>query len=323
MTIYNTAFDTFIGRSLLIKPIQEAVQDLEVSRILLDSNTNVFLHLQSWNEDSRFKYVPTVLTPQTTAESAIGVFHHPMPVVIPQAGKQEDRNYLVGDARSFMTMDRTTKNVYVSNTMEFEFLQARLGLGAVWLSQGTQALRFLSPITQTIFASWIAENLTRRFALDMGQQMRLQVLAGLFYHCQFTAEEEEWGDATINRMAVPLSKVAKAPIDETVSLLTQAGHITSVEDFVNKIRACLDNPRLENLNAGVLSTIMAGTWFGFGGKEIACVALEHPPTFMAMVYIALNQRGFKNAPLANLVERFKGPKGGDEFTRAVKRTVFE
>lgn len=320
MTINNTAYDTFMGRGLIIKPIQETLQDIQVGREILSANSGKPLTLKVTDGSDRPSTVPTILTPFSSPEQAVPVFHHPMAVTIPNLGSTPERRFLVGDARSFMTKDRSNE-VYVSNVMEFEFLQARVGLGALWLNQGPQALRFISPLPQAIFASWVAENITRRFALDMGQQMRLQILAALFYQCQF-AREEDFSDAAINRMAVPLAKVAKAPVDEAVSLLSQAGHITGLEDFVNKARMCLDNPRLESFNVGVLATIISGTWFGFGGKEIACAALEHPPTFMAMIYIALEQRGFKNAALANIVERYKGPKGGADYSRGVRRAVY-
>lgn len=320
MSIYRTAYDTFIGRSLIIESIQEAMQDIEVSKGAFDYNYSHYLHLKHF--DTETSTAPAIITPGSPAEACVQVFHHPMPVTIPVLGSLPARSFLVGDARSFMGKDRSTGTVYISNTMEFEFLQARLGLGAVWVSEGPQALRFISPIVQQVFASWLAENITRRFALDMGQQMRVQVLAGLFYQCLFT-EEQEFSSAEINRMAVPLAKAVKAPPAEAAAIIEQVGHITSVDDFVNKVRVVLDNPRLENFNRGVLATIISGTWFGVGGKEIACVAMEHPPTFMAMLYIALAQRGFRNAPLTNIAERYKGAKGGDDFQRAVKRAAFK
>lgn len=318
MTIYNTAYDTFIGRPLLIKATQEALQDIQVSKGGLEFNYASYTHLKAFDPS---QMAAAIITPGTTAESAVPVFYHPMPVTVPVLGGSKEQHFLVGDARSFMGKNRSTGVMHVANTMEFEFLQARVGLGTLWLTDGPQMLRFLSPMIQSIFASWLSENITRRFALDMGQQMRLQVLAGWFYQCLFT-EEEEYDNTMINRMAVPLAKAVKAPVSEATSILTQIGHITSVDDFVNKVRIVLDNPRLENFNSGVLATIISGTWFGVGGKEVACAALEHPPTFMAMVYIGLAQRGFKNAPLTNIIERYKGPKGGDDFLRAVKRVAY-
>jgi hypothetical protein len=69
---------------------------------------------------------------------------------------------------------------------------------------------------------------------------------------------------------------------------------------------------------GVLVEIIAFSWYGTNAREIAAVALEHPPTFLVMVFNAFTDRTYRNSPLARTAERYKGNKGGDEFVRSLQ-----
>ena len=69
-----------------------------------------------------------------------------------------------------------------------------------------------------------------------------------------------------------------------------------------------------------LVTIISGSWFGIGGQQAACVAMEHPPTFAAMTYIAFDQRGYRRSTFADMVTKsFKGTGGEVEIVRSVNR----
>ena len=61
---------------------------------------------------------------------------------------------------------------------------------------------------------------------------------------------------------------------------------------------------------------MGNTWFGANAKEILAVALEHPPTWLSLVYIALKERSYKNTSLAKIALRYALNKGGNDFIRS-------
>ncbi len=320
MTIFNTAYDTFLGQRLITRQLVEDLQDLQVRASTLSNSRLEHLQLGRDVGDADGGYLPAVITPATPAEQALPVFYHLVPVQMPGLGGKDGANYLVGDARSFMRTDREGK-LFVANLMEFELLQARLGLGSIWLTQGPAALRNISPIASSIYASWISQTISQRLGLDLGDMMRLRILAAFFYHCLFISKED-FKEDEINRLSVVIAKAAKAPADEAASLMERVGYIEDINDFVNKVRVAMENPRFENFNIALLNTIISGTWFGAGGKEVACVAMEHPPTFLAMVYASFGQRGYKMAALTRITEAFKGPKGEADYVRAVRRMIY-
>lgn len=320
MTIFNTTFDTFLGRRLIVRQLVEALQELQVKQSVLGLSRLEHLHLNAKVGDAEGGYLPAVITPSDAAQNALPIFYHPVPVTMPAVGSQSGANFLVGDARSFMNRDRDG-HVKIANTMEYEFLQARVGLGCIWLTDGPVALRNISPIAQSVYASWISQTISQRLGLDLGDMMRLRILAAFFYHCLFV-NKEQFDESEINRLAVIVAKAAKAPTDEAASLMTRVGYIEDINDFVNKVVMAMENPRFENFNVGLLNTIISGTWFGMGGKEIACVAMEHPPTFLAMIYASFGQRGYKMAAFTRVTEVYRGPKGEADFVRAIRRILY-
>ena len=67
------------------------------------------------------------------------------------------------------------------------------------------------------------------------------------------------------------------------------------------------------------------SWFGSNAKEILAVALEHPPTWYAIVFSSLEERTYKNSMIARVAERFG--KGGawvdfkNAYSELIKRHV--
>jgi hypothetical protein len=60
---------------------------------------------------------------------------------------------------------------------------------------------------------------------------------------------------------------------------------------------------LNNLNTATLYPIMAGTWYGANSAEMVAVALEHPPTWVTMVYQATTARSYYHSALAKMLEQ--------------------
>jgi hypothetical protein len=60
-------------------------------------------------------------------------------------------------------------------------------------------------------------------------------------------------------------------------------------------------------------TVTRNSWYGTNAKEIISVALEHPPTWAAIVFTALNERTFKNSMIYKIAERFGKRGASDEF----------
>jgi hypothetical protein len=101
-------------------------------------------------------------------------------------------------------------------------------------------------------------------------------------------------------------------------ILDKISSLSNLKDLVDSIKTCTENPRLDDLNVGIIISVISGTWFGTNGKAIVSAALEHPPTWVTLLYSAFTERSFKNSGLSKVVDKYRGNKGEVEFTRAMK-----
>lgn len=259
-----------------------------------------------------------IITPKTLSEQQLPQTFHPFEAKVPSLGSAPSYSVLVGDARPFLRLvDK--RDLQVTNAMELEFMVARLVLGAHWMLHGPRDIFHISSSLIRIYSSWIANHITRRCALDLQEQAQIRILAAHFYQC-LHSDREEIADEDRRASAAVLARHLGVGVNEVEAIIEYAGVITGLEDFVSKIKGWVKTPRLDTFNIGTLVTIISGSWFGIGGQQAACVAMEHPPTFAAMTYIAFDQRGYRRSTFADMVTKsFKGTGGEVEIVRSVNR----
>lgn len=320
MTILFSAYQTFIGRPYreAAKKVAAACQDAQQATRLLTANYYDYLSLPAETGSStEGVYQGALVTHGSPAEALIPPF--PFPIIVEDlvsAGKGNTAlHYLVGDARPFMRANRdAAEKCRVVNQMEFELLRVLLAAGMHWLTEGPRFLLNMSPVMAQVYCRWLADTIGKRFELDGTARLQLRVVAAYFFQCNF-AENVVPSEQQKAAMVAQACRAANVPLVEFENVLMDVDLIESAEDFVLVIKRLLNTPRLDNFNVGLLSQIMQGTWFGFNGRELACAAIEHPPTFAALLYMSFAQNSYRKAPLAQISENFKGNKGGAEFVR--------
>jgi hypothetical protein len=221
------------------------------------------------------------------------------------------------DARPYGSFDRLKGTFTVRNTIEHALLLRRAQLNDVWVNEDPALLRDVSPVAMSLFASWVSENVARRFALDPKEQLNLAILAAFHYLSLFT-DASFLEDTTRMKMATQISRGMRCSAEDVLSVLDdQSRPCHSIADFCSFAAGATGSVRLQAFNPGVLVSIIKGTWFGTGAAEMLAVALEHPPTWLALLMAAHVERTYKNSGLAKLVERQAHKEPNKQFLRAV------
>lgn len=324
MTIFRTAHQTRLDSASIIDRQVNACMDMQVVDQRLTNNFYALAQKRTAAESQANSDIPdrtvriALITPKTTGEQQMPQSFHPFEVKMPSLGSAPGYTMLVGDVRAF-TKSAGSHSVQVINSMEFEFMLARLILGAHWLFYGPRDVYHISSALVKIYSSWVSNNITRRFALDLQEQSQIRILAAHFYQCLHSDRQEIAVEDQRATCAV-LARHLNVGVNDVEAAVEYAGVITGLEDFVSKVKGWVKTPRLENFNVGTLATIISGSWFGVGGAQAAAVALEHPPTFVAMTYIAFDQRGYRRSSFADMVTKsFKGASGEVEIVRSINR----
>ncbi len=299
MSVFKTAYHTTFGNGFVTKRIVDAIQVAFVQG-----------YLRSTDDARTF-----VVEGSDSMEEAIPGFAHPIEVINP---KTKEANIVV-DVRAFGKWDNSKGTFQVRNSIEDTVARVRGHLNRIWITENPSILRDISSLPMSVFSSWISESLGKRYALDPRQQLNLAILAAVYYSSLFH------DDATLDereqmRLVSSISRNLRASAQDVMQITDKVSVVPNLHAFCSEAREVVGSVRLIELNPGLMYAIMGGTWYGGNNpKEQVAVALEHPPTWIALLSAAITERTFKDSIIAKIAERGSNREPAKLFLAAVAR----
>lgn len=232
------------------------------------------------------------------------------PIEIEAVGGEK---YLACDIRSMVSPRRSVKDApFVRSRGEFTFMVRRAILQRVWNEHEFGELKNISKMPISIFAQWVSEAMTRQLSLDPQVQLNLRVLSAFYYLCLFSPPVSHTDDRERLKYAVQISNALNyRNVDDIMQVIEDVPHLENLGQFCKAVVDKQFSVRLERLVPGLLITWIVSSWYGSSAREVAAVALEHPPTFLAMVYASITDRGYRKTRLAEMILR--NYNTGDQF----------
>lgn len=302
MTIYNTAYDTTVCHMFKLDKIVDAIKVAQIREYPTHRDGVVMIEAT----DNTY--------------SAIPEFKHPVYIGKADINNMAGRVHtdwsadpvLALNLRNACRKDPNSPYGYkVVNSTLYRTLAYRAALNMMWLENGGNAFRAIYPVTLALFAQWVANSITFRWGIDYATKVKIIALAGLWYASnhnsgiEFERNDEDRQLAAISN-ALKSSGVKPADVFAAYDSVKLIG---SMEEFCSKAKVFTGDVRLEDLNAGTLITLMGGTWPVDNGPELVGVALEHPPTFLAMLYECTVNLAIRKSGLARLAEDKRWEEG--------------
>lgn len=310
--IYYTPYQTTMGSIVVLDSIVKAIK---VS-FIKDGINKVNLGVKP------LPHIEMVfITGLHPSEADIPLFTHPLEV------EYNGKTYLCTDMRLFVNnmLGRTTLadlNNNIKNRVEFNFFKTRSILTLAWLNKGQSHIRNGLGFSASVYSALVSQLISRAYGLDYGDQLLIQIVACYFYYSLFFDDElikQDLIDSWVIHTA-QITKTDTALIGDTFQKITKCN---SMATFCDAVKEVCKNNRLHDLNVPVLLTLVKSTWFGANAKEVMSVALEHPPTWISMVYTALQERSYKNSNIYQYAERL-GKRGlAEEFIRSYSDIVLQ
>jgi len=306
MSIYKTAYETTVGRGFITNKITNAIREVLVIDMPISAYTGI------GNDATTEQPILSIITGRSGVERNVPSFAHVIEVT-----SIDKKNYLFCDVRSCVSSsDKVGQADFViKNKSEYMLSTARLALAKAWINRGPDTLFGLSLIPCSVYSSWISESIARRFALTALEQAQLAIISCFFYQSLFV-KENEFDDELRDRFIAVCVRATKLPtklIFETTAKITK---LENINDFCSTVQTILENPRLEEFNAGLLILMLKGSWFGNNSADMVAVSLEYPPTWICLIYAAMAERTYRNSSLAKIVERYAKGGADDFFIRA-------
>lgn len=313
MSIFNDSYQTTVGSMLVTKQIETNILKAIVSGVvgglgIADTGLYKPLYITGYNPD----------------DSDIPLFTHPI-TINNFRFRNEVHNYLCTDLRFYLgkkvnTVDgnpdnlETIKEAIGSRTTEFDFAINRSIMNLIWLNGGIKNIQHNLGFAGVVFSAWLSDIVAKTFALDFKDQTTLAIITSYYYQSLFINDHVIDEDHK-QKMAIHTIKVTKAPSEFVFKVFDKIGSMNNIDDYCANVRKVLENVRLDKFNSEVLLNQIRNSWFGINAKEILAVSIEHPPTWCAIVYTALNERTYKNSVIYRIAERHNKQGVGDEFLR--------
>jgi hypothetical protein len=288
MTICKTAYDTHACMGFVLKKIVDSIERAYVSGRLSSLDA----------PGATNGPVNCILTVENDI-GQIPAFAHPILITNPAKAQQ-----LVIDLRPFGTYDTAQAGFKIRNQIDYKLHTYRAKLNDIWIRQNPNLIRDISKLPLSIFASWVSEAVSRRFALDPREQMNLAIFTAIFYMSQFTdrTSSDILEEREKLRLVNAISTTLRIKAQDVLVILDKVDVVPSVTSYCLMAEEITGSIRLRELNVGLLFSIMGSSWSS-NAKELVSVALEHPPTWIAILMAACTERMFKNSGIARLIER--------------------
>lgn len=292
MPLFKTSYNTTAGS---IFPNQKLHQALKEAFVMTDLTKQNFGVLPI--EDKHLVFVAGIIP----GETSIPAFIHPYLI-----DNFKGQSYLVADVRAFRNnaiqfISAETFEGTVKNKTEYMLSKNRAVLELKWVAEKQSTLRSKFSFAANVFAAWVSQSVSKVYSLDFQDQRVIMAIAMYYYHTLFVPhkklEEKLFDIAVIHTI-----KATKLTAREIVEIFEKMPEINGVNDLCTAISNIIQNVRLRDFNLAMLVTIVQNTWYGNNARDMIIVALEHPPTWIAIVFAALTEKTYRSSQIYRLIE---------------------
>ena len=319
MPIFNTAYDTLAGRGFAMGPVMPVIQRAIVQSNFPDKNAQI----NGVSMGGGRNPAASIITTLTDAETSIPPLVFPVLVTIPGPSSRRSESYVLADVRDYLASNQLNpaNGLTIRQKDNYEFFSVLALLTAMWCKPNKRnSFKFLGAAPMGVYAKLISNAMEARFALEAGETLRVQIIAAAFYSRLFS-EGVTIADSEMVAVCKAIGSTTRAPAEMIYEVLEQIGELRNLDSFIEEIKRIVDTPRLSALNLGTFVVAMNSMWYGPWGKELMIASLEHPPTWVAILYAAYTDRTMNNSGVAKSTYNFKGAKGENDFVRNMKVLV--
>lgn len=229
---------------------------------------------------------------------------------------------LVLDGRPFMRYDRRTGTYRLTAENDYMFQCVRGALTLALLKGDRNAIRRLGDVPAMTFVRWITLALAQRYNVDLGTQIKMAIICAYYYYSRCDDELTTSAEARV-QIASIVARVTRADLKTVLEVSESISQLKTADDLARSLTQDTGSIRMGELKFADLFTLVASSFVGVNYRENVGVALEHIPTFIAMVYTSLADRSYRKTTIARRAETTGRPNELRQFTDLVYRHVAE
>lgn len=204
-----------------------------------------------------------------------------------------------------------------NNYLNFTLIRAKLQ--QLWLSDkfSKSDMGFSENFSSNVFVNWIADKLAFTLKIDDEQKLRLAILTNLYYYHLFI-DVQQLTDQMKHQMAGRIYSQYRLVHDKVMEIVETTGYMKDIFGYADAIKKTVDSSRTDMVNGrSIIGAAIGGGWIGPNFKENTAIALEHPPTFLAMVYTSIISKTYKSTAIGNIVKNTNHKTDPQTFVRHI------
>ena len=258
----------------------------------------------------------------TQNEMDVKAFPHPLVLDRANRGNSDidSDKIIIGDARPYAKIHKN-ENRLVGGA-DFEYLKQRITImDTFWLDNNQRDLMTLSDFPMTIYTTLLSESAGKKLRIDEDIIEVMRIFFAYFYISLFLSKDEleAMDDVAISKR---IARGIRRPFDDVYDIVGMSETPQGLKHLLEQMKDYTQSSRIEKLNPATLFKIFGGVWFGPQATEQVAVSLEHPPTFFAMLDIAIRHKGYQKTVLSKLVRNLdKRKEYSQEFVNILHRNL--
>lgn len=216
------------------------------------------------------------------------------------------------DVRAVSRINPHEKTLVISDESAFNIIRWRANLVRYSLVKDKASLWDSANFTSGIYASWVSESLSRRFALDLSVSAKVLIIAALFYNALFSGVSIFATDDSRRKLTVATTKRLGRLIQDASSVetivdalfdLPGLGNFNTLADLVYVIKTVTGNIRLTNLSEKQVTEATGFGWYGTDSARLCATALEDPSTFITLCVVGHENQNYHKTAIGLIVKR--------------------
>lgn len=301
--MFGSPYSTTIGTKFPLTRVELALQKADIQKQLRVVNPEM----------------PWLVA--VTDDPEIPVFVHP--VVIDDANRGRK---IVIDLRSYKRNFTVIEDMASGNS----YLQiAPYGGAAIsvnrailqyhWQVDSADTLLGLSNLPVSVYSRWLSEQIIRGLAVEETFHLQLRVIMAYFFIGLFT--DKGLDRLTMQKLATKVSAATGVQPSLVLDFLPEAMP-NDIPGLVSLFNSGDYGMRLQHLNVGTFYTMVTKGFFGvMRPDEVLAVAIEFPPTFLAIVHAIVNDRSYNKTPLLLAAKPYDRNQAFKHFNMAFESLV--
>lgn len=212
--------------------------------------------------------------------------------------------------------------ITIPESLDMDLITTRAKLELAWVRLPRNDVYKTFGFANEIFVRWLTQLVAHRMGLHAGQQQELLIATALYNIGLYYDVIED--PALVNRYLRVVSQTYYVDMESVIATAERmpVKFPRNLVEYLEAVHALEISPRLNSLNPLMMYNLLGGSWFMTNNPTaVVALAIEYPPAFAAMVYMATKYKLFKKTGIGQIVDKADRKQNFENFTHALRVLV--